>query len=801
MFRNYLKIAIRNLVNQKAYSAINIMGLAIGLTACILVGLFVKQEFEYDSYLSTSDNVYRIIEEVHRPSGEAKYGMTPGNLKTTIEGVFPEVKDVARIYFSYDDLVTNGEMKIYEDNIIYADSTFFSLFPYEAVSGNRDDFLKRKNTMVITESMADKYFRNDNPIGKTLILNNKNELEIVGVIKDVPVNSHFKFDFVATYKTLYDTPTGNFIEQWGATFGSYTYLMTYDNVDVKSLGEKITTEIVDKHFDLPQGLSMKLLLQPIEDIHLYSSMQDEIEPTSNVSYIIILSAIAFFIILLACINFVNLTTARAVKRAKEIGIRKVLGAFKHQLIKQFLGESIVVSYLALVVAFVLVEVVSPGFNTLIGTEVSIDYFSNVIIVIVILFTTTFIGFLAGLYPSFVLTHYQPVDVLKGSNRTTGGSKGSVFLRKGLVLFQFTISIGLIVLTLILNKQVDFMRNYDMGFEKEHTIVMETPVRIRDNYEAIKSELNSISGVNASCACLGVPVYDSGYGTNLDTKTENGGESINISVKTIDDDYQNIFNLKLVAGRMLSELTGADYYSVSIVNESLVRKLGYSDPIEVIGKTYRIGLNNFTLEIVGVIEDFHYKSLHEEVTPLIFMRWRGIYQELAVKVSPVNMSTTINNIEKVWNKFFPGYPFTFSFLDEKIDGLYKAEDRSFRVITTFSMLAIFIACLGLLGLTFYSAEQKRKEIGVRKVLGATVSGLVTTITSDFLKLVLIANLVAIPLSYYLANKWLDGFVYRTDIDVMIFVEAGLIALLIAFITIGYTVLRSATANPVEALKYE
>lgn len=800
MLKNYLKIALRNLINQKVYSGINVFGLAIGLSACILVGLFIKQELDYESYYKNADNIYRIADETIAPSEKRIQVSTPGNIKTTLEGKFPELLEVSRVYFSDDDLVKYETSKFYEDEIIYADSTFFKVFPHNILLGKEEDFLKRVNTIVITKTMSEKYFGNTSPLGKALRLNDKHDFEVVGVIEDVPLNSHFTFDFVATYKSLYDTEAGGYIEQWGATFGSYTYLLTTKNANPQELEEKITSEIL-LHLEMSEGFTKKYYLQPIKEIHLHSNLVDEIEPNSSITYVIVLSLIASFILMLACINFVNLTTARAVKRAKEIGIRKVLGAIKYQLIKQFLGESILISFVALITAFVFVELMKPGFNNLIGTEVTINYLSDITIIGLIIATTAIIGVLAGLYPSFVLTHFQPVKVLKGGTHFSGGGKGSGYLRKGLVLFQFSISIILIVVTLMLNKQVDYMRSFDMGFEKTQTIILETPERMRGKYETIKTELNSVSGVIQSAACLGVPVYDSGFTTNLRPKVENGGEKFGIAVKMIDDDYSEVFGINLVSGRSLAELTGADFTKVMIANEALVKKLGYSDPNEVIGKIYNIGLNDFNLEIVGVMRDFHYKSLRDEVKPLVFMRWGGLFQELAIKIGPNNITTTLAGIESVWKKFYPEYPFVYSFLDEKVDKLYKAEERSFNVITTFSLLAIFIACLGLLGLTFFTAEQKRKEIGVRKVLGASVAGIVQSVSFEFIKLVIIANLIAWPVSYYLMNMWLEGFAYRTSFDLFVFIESGLIALSIAFVTISYTVLRSALANPVKSLRYE
>jgi len=802
MFKNYLKIAYRNIIKQKAYSFINIFGLALGLTACILVGLYIFQDFQYDNYHRNNDNIYRVSIETTTPDGIFHMAQSPALVAPNLEQNFPEIDKISRIYFSSDDLITYKDKKIYEDEIVFADEDFFDIFTFEILQGNPNNFLKKENSIIISRKMADKYFGTENPVGKIFNYNNKIDFEISGVIENVPVNSHFTFDMVATYETLVDLPAGNFLNQWGATFGSYTYVMLHPGTDTEQFENKAGTFLTGK-METSDLVSQSVILQPIESIHIFSDLDDEITPNSSITYIIILGSISLFILILACINFVNLTTARAVKRAREIGIRKVFGAFKLQLIRQFLGESILITLIALGFAFVFVELIEPAFSQLIGTSLIYSCFNNVSIFFTIVATSLIIGVLAGLYPSFVLTHYQPVLVLKGA--TSQGKSGSAILRKSLVLFQFSISIILIIFTILINQQINFMREFDMGFDKDQIVILKTPERMSNNSETVKSEINAIPGVLESTTSLGVPTMGSGFGTNLTPDIEYEDEEFMISVKMIDSNYLDFYNIPLLAGRKLSELSGADFRTITMVNETTVKKLGFTSNEAALGNNYTIGLSDgikrFSPEIVGVIQDFHFNSLHEEVSPLLFMYWSFLFQEVSIKISPENVPGTIKEIQNVWEKFYPAHPFDYSFLDEKIDKMYKAEEKSFRVISTFSILAIIIACMGLLGLTFYTTEQRRKEIGVRKILGASIPNIIKKISAEFLKLVLIANLIAWPVSYLLINKWLASFPYKVEINILVFVMAGAIALGISLITIGFTVVRSAASNPIESIRYE
>lgn len=802
MFKNYLKIAYRNLIKQKAYSFINIFGLALGLSTCILVGLYIYQEFQYDNYHQNKDRVFRISTETTFPGGTSYNAETPALLAPTLKLNYPEIDEITRVYFPYKNLIAAADKKFYERNLIFADDGFFDIFSFSFLQGNAESALKEKNSIVISQSVARKYFGSQNPVGNVLNLDNRLELLVTGVIKDIPINSHFTFEMVATYSSLVDLPEGNYLDQWGATFGSYTYVLLQPGTDPQNFADKITPPI-NKTMKLLKGVKNRFILQPLTAIHLFSKMENEIEPGSSMTHIIILSSISLFILLLACINFVNLTTARAVKRAREIGVRKTFGASRQQLIRQFLGESIIISILALGVAFVLVELMQPVFTRLIGSGLIYHSFYNLNFFAVIFLATVVIGFLAGLYPAFVLTNFKPLQVLKSS--PVLGKTNSAILRKGLVLVQYSISIILIIFTFLINQQIRFLRNYDMGFEREQIVILKVPERLNSKTETIKSEFNAITGVIESTASLGVPVVGSGFQTNFIPDLEHEDEAFMVSIKMIDVNYLNFYNIPLVAGRMLTEADEANFSEVTLVNEATVKKLGFASNEEALGKSYTIGLSDgkkrFSPQIVGVVKDFHFNSLHEEVSPLLFMNWPYLFKEISLKISPQNVPATIKEIEKVWKKFYPSHPFDFSFLDESIEAMYRAEERSFRLISTSSVLAILLACLGLLGLTSFTTEQRRKEIGVRKVLGASISNIINCLSLEFIKLIVISNLIAWPLSYYIIDKWLASFPYRVEMDMTNFLLGSLVTLTISLLTIGYIVFRSAAANPIESLRYE
>ncbi|MFA6980051.1 MAG: ABC transporter permease [Ignavibacteriaceae bacterium] len=799
MLKNYFKVALRNLLNQKFYSVINIVGLSIGITAYILVGLYIKQDFSYDKYHKNAEQIYRIEFSISQ-SGQTSYSaQTPALLGPTLKNVYPEIKKFSRIYFSEHNLVKVGEMKNYEDRISYADSTFFEIFSYEAIVGNKTQFLKKANSIILTESTAKKYFGNENPLGKELEINNKYRFEVTGVIKDVPINSHFKFDFLATYSSLNQQSEATYLPQWGATFGSYTYMLAERGFDSKNFEKK--AENFFKTYTNITSESWRVHTRPLLSIHLNSHLDDEIEENSSMSRIVILSSIALFILLLACINFVNLATARSSKRAVEIGIRKVLGAFKIQLIKQFLSESVLLSLISLIISLITVIIVIPFFSELVGTEIGYDLNNNWMTLLLIVVGVLTVGVLAGLYPALFISSYQPIKAIRGINSSNSGKKSASYLRKGLVVLQFAISIILIAGTIIINLQLKYLREYNMGFDKEYMLVLPAHDEVGKNYTTIKNELKNIPGVASATACEGAPISMNGTDTECRPKGLGSSEAFRIHVNSVDFDYMNHFGIKVIAGRNFSTEFQNDYSKAMVINEKMVKSLGFKNAQEAIGKSYFISLNGYKPEIIGVVKDYNSNSLHNEVLPQVFMHIPRWFSEFTVKVNSANVSMTIGRLKDVWAKFFPRYPFEYRFLDESIDKMYKAEARYSNVISTFSAIALFIACLGLLGLTSYVTEQRKKEIGIRKVLGASVQSIIKTISSEFVILVVVANVIAWPIAYCFMSAWLQDFAYRIDISIWIFIISGGIALLIAMFTVGYQAVKAALANPVKSLKYE
>lgn len=624
--------------------------------------------------------------------------------------------------------------------------------------------------------------------------------EVNGVIKDVPVNSQFRFDFIAPYASLEKQPVSGYFSQWSCTFGSYTYMLVGNGFDPKSF-EKKTANFFKTHTDLKEG-DWRVIAVPLSDIHLNSRLADEIEENSSISKIIIISSIALFILLLACINFVNLSTARASRRALEIGIRKVMGAGKSQLVKQFLGESVLISLVALVFSGFTILLIMPSFSTLVGTNIGFNLINNWSTLLMIVGGVVIVGLLAGIYPAFFISSYEPVKVTRG-NVSSGdsGKQSSSFLRKGLVVFQFSISIVLIAGTIIVNLQLNYLRGFDMGFDKKQMIVLPVHEKFGDIYKTVKNEIVNIPGVVSVTAGLGAPVTFNSINTVCKPNgTDDRGE-FPIVVNSIDYDYMGQFGVQIVAGRNFSEEYSNDFPNSMIINEKMARRLGFNNVKDAIGKSYIISLNNYKPEIIGVVKDFNAGSLHNEISSQVFMINPKWFKELIVKANSTNMPSTISKLKGVWEKFFPKYPFEYSFLDESIDRMYKSEDRYSQVISVFSVVALFIACLGLLGLASFIAKQRKKEIGIRKVHGASIESIIQIVSGEFAILVIIGNLIAWPTAYYFMNKWLQEFAYRVDLSWWIFIVSGLMTLIIAMLTVGYQAIKAAVANPVESLKNE
>jgi putative ABC transport system permease protein len=798
MFINYFKNVARILISQRFYSIINIAGLSIGITACILVMLYVKNDLSYDKYNKNAMNIYRIEFSITREGNTNHLAQSQALLGPTLKNEYPEIKKISRIYFSERSLVKAGDKNNFEDRIVYADSAFFEIFSYQSVAGDITQFLKKPNSIILTESTAKKYFGNENPLGKILEINNQYSFEVTGVIEDIPENSHFKFDFIAPYSSLENQPVAGYFPQWGATFGSYTYMLADKGFNPKAF-EKKTENFFSTHIKGYEG-GWRVLARPLLDIHLKSHSSDEIEENSSISRIIIISSIALFILLLACINFVNFSTARSSERAREIGIRKVIGASRFQLIQQFIGESVLFSLASLLISIFTVKLLMPSFSSLAGTKTGLDYNSDWTTMLLILGGVLVVGILAGLYPALVISSYKPVKVIKGDYSANSGKNKASYLRKGLVILQFSISIILIAGTIIVNLQLKYLRNYNMGFDKEYMIVLPAYTKVGNNYNTIKNEFRSIPGVLSATAGRSAPTSSNNIGTECRPNgNSNNIGAFGIEVNSVDYDYMKQFGVKLVAGRYFSEDFPGDFPNAMVINEKMVRSLGFKNAQDALGKSYSIQLNEYKPEIIGVVKDFNSSSLHNEITSQVFMTNPNWFKEFIVKVKSANMPSTINSLKEVWAKFFPQYPFEYSFLDESIDKMYKSEERYSKVISAFSIVALFIACLGLLGLTSFVTEQRKKEIGIRKVQGASIKSIVQLVSSEFMILVIVSNVIAWPVAYFFMNKWLISFAYRIDISLWTFIGSGVLAILIAMFTVSFQAVKAAVANPVNSLE--
>ena len=802
MIKNYFKIALRNLVKNKGYSFTNIFGLAVGMASCFVIFLYVQLESSYDSYHEKADRTYRITVEEVMPGERKVSSETPFPLAPVFKEENPEVESIGRVFFSKDNLVTSEGKEFYEDVFSFADPEIFAIFDFEVLKGDRERFLKDPSSIVITESTAEKYFGSEEPLGKIIEVNNDLKYTVSGVIADIPVNSHFHVAFLAPMETLNEDIVGFDIDQWGLYTSLYTYIVLRDGASIDALAEK-TKDFISERENEREDRKRTAIYQSLTDIHLSEGNESEIEEGNSVSNLMILGTIGFFILLIACINFMNLTTARSSRRMKEIGVRKVLGAYRTQLIRQFVSESVLLTMIAFMLAVMLVELCLPYFSGLVGKEVTYGAGGKFIIWGVFFLVALATGILSSLYPALFLSGFKPVKILSGLKGGGSGQAGALVLRKVLVVAQFAISIILITGTLVVKEQLNYLDNKELGFNKDLTLIIEVyDDTVLTQGEAIKNELSLNPNVISTSAALKPPIGANNFNTTIFKRGETGDEAfVSLEVNPIDYDYLDQFGLKLLAGRNFSPDFKSDEMSALIINESLSKELGYSRPEEALNNIHRLGINKMEGRIVGVVKDFHNVSLHNEIKPMAFLYWPDFFYTYSVKIRSGDVQGTIAYIKDTWERFSPGFPFKYSFLDDDVRQQYESERKVSETIGTFSLIAISIACLGLFGLAAFTADRRVKEIGIRKTLGASVSGIVLLISKDFLKLVIIANLIAIPVAYYFMNKWLEEFAFHIDISVFTFLLAGFAAFLIAVITVSYQSIKAALANPVKSLKYE
>ena len=799
MLINYIKIALRNLKRHKGYTFINIAGLAIGMACCILIILYIYSELNYDRYHENADRIYRLGTNFDVGKMHAKTAVSNHPIGPTLSRDYPEVLNATRIRpYMPRTLVEYKEKQFFEEKIFYADNSVFDVFSFPIIRGDHKSALVTAYSLLITEDVAKKYFGDEDPIGKILRLNNDSDFSVTGIIKNVPPNSHFTFDMLCSFETLYQhNPEQR--EKWMGDFNNYTYLLLQENYDFRELEQKFP-QLIDKHI----GRILKLLggkveffLQPLTNIHLHSNLEGEISGNSDIAYVYIFAAIALFILLIACINFMNLSTARSAKRAKEVGMRKVLGSYRGQLIKQFLSESVTYSFLAFFIALTLVQLALPLFRSLSGTTLNFQFAEISWLVPCLIGFVFLVGLVAGSYPAFFLSAFRPVRVLKGHLKA--GTANSRF-RSVLVVLQFAISIVLIAGTGVIMNQLHYMKERRLGFNKEHVVVL--PIMegsIMQSIETIKEELKSHTGVVSVAASSSVP----GHGVSRHNAFLPEGFELNesqmIGAISIDHNFIPTLDMEVVAGRNFSPEFVTDSSKSALINETAAQEFGWVDPV---GKTItELTGNGITKTVIGVVRDFHVESLHKKIEPLYIENEPSGFGYISIRIRPRNVSGTMDFLRKKWKEFGSGGTFDYAFLDESFDSQYRAEERLSTIFSYFTLFAIFIACLGLFGLASFTAEQRTKEIGIRKVLGASVYGIVILLSKEFAKWVLIANIIAWPVAYYAMNKWLQDFAYRINMGVWIFILAGAFALIIALLTVSYQAVKVALSNPVEALRYE
>lgn len=810
MLKNYLKIAFRNLVRYKGYSSINIAGLAVGMAVSILIILYIGDELSYDRFNKNADRIYRLSREWFNEDGASSLHLArvAPPIGPLLKNDFPNaIEEVTRVLSDYSTFLQVDDKTFIEDRFFWAEDNFFKVFTFDFIKGDPNTALKEPYSVVLTESMAKKYFGNEDPIGKTILYEKEDNLKVTGVIEDVPENSHFKFDFLGSFITLNDFIGIKTLTQSWSSNNYVTYLLLPKNFPAREL-EKQFPAFLDRHItervleergtppSIKPSKVNKLHLWKLTDIHLHSHLTSEFEENGDITDVYIFSIIALFILLIACINFMNLATARSAKRAREIGMRKVLGAYKKQLMIQFIGESLIISFIALLFAIVLVEAALPSFNSFVGKHLALDYFGNPAVLLGLAALTFIVGLISGSYPAFLLSSFNTIRIIKENN---SASKKSTF-RKVLVIAQFTISITLIICMGIVYTQMQYFKNKNLGYDKNRIVLLPSNQEMRKNIESVKAQLYenpNIISVTSSRLVPSDPLLNSWGGRLVG---EDGAVPLNfrLAVDEVDYDFIKTYGLQLIAGRDFSRKFGTDDSTAFILNETAVKQLGWS-PREAINKKMIYGGRNG--KVIGVVNNFNFESLHNKIVPIIFLITKTRNSQFSVKISGNDIPRTIQFLKKKWAEFRPDYPFDYTFLDDQINDLYSSETNLGDILGVFSLLAVVIACLGLFGLASFAAEQRTKEIGIRKVLGATIPGIVNLFSKEFTKLVLISNIIAWPIAYYAMKKWLEDFAYKADISIWIFILSGLIAVLIALITVSFQAIKAGYSNPVKSLRYE
>jgi len=781
MLKNYLKVALRNIKRHKGYSFINIAGLAIGMACCIMIFIWVQDELSFNKFNEKADSLYLVRTHQHYGTEtEQTNGSVPA-LGPALKAEYPEVLNAARFHNGQGIHLMKYQDKQFKENLQLADPEIFDLFTFPFIKGNKRDVYSSPYVMVLSERIASKYFGDESPIGKSITMDNKYDFRIVGVMKNIPHNSTIRFDVWVPLDFSRKLFRSNYPDTW-ANLAFRTYVQMADNFSLEEFNKKIFNRIRQSD----PNTNSEPFLYPFKEIYLdlYGGMQR----------IRIFSLIAFFILIIACINFMNLTTARSVRRAKEVGLRKVVGAHRKQVIGQFFGESTLITFLSLLLAFVLIWVFLPAFRLLTGKPIFISCFANPVLLVGAFCVTLLTGLLSGSYPALYLSAFRPVSVLKGT--TSQGRKGRLF-RTGLVVIQFVLSVMLIIGTTVIYSQVHYLKNKSLGFDKEHLLYIPVEGELSKNHESMKHELLQNPDIQSVSLTSHSPTGIYWNGQDWDWEGRDPNVNPLVTYFCADPDFLKVFKIEMAQGEFFKPGTPNSGYNV-VINERFAEIMGLEN---VVGT--RLWQGDFNMQIIGVVKDFHFKPLYYPIEPIMITNNPDLmpFKYMFIRLSPGNVPETIGFLEKTYKKFNPSFPFEYRFLDEDYDRLYRSLQREMSIIRTFAILAIFISCLGLFGLAAFTAEQRTKEIGVRKVLGASISRIILLLSQEYAKWVLIANIIAWPLSYFLMRNWLQDFAYRISLSWHIFVLSAVLSLLIAQLTVSFQAFKAARTNPADCLRYE
>jgi len=789
MFKNLFKTAIRHIVKHPGYGILNILGLSLGITSALFLVIYVSDEVSYDRYHEKADRIYRVSSKITETDDQFTWNIAQLPFAPQVVEDYPEVEAAVRFINMPRSLYRYEDKEYNEENFYFVDSALFDIFTYKVVAGDVRRALLEPKKIILTEKTAARYFGESDPIGKTLTTG-ADIYEVTGIIEDVPSNSHFRFDALASRSNLPER-----IGSWG-NFGVFTYLLFPEGLDVKAFEAKMQgmyAAYMEPLFG-PLNIKIEYILEPITRIHLYSTNPGEPEPTGSITYVYIFAVVALFLILIAAMNYMNLATARSARRAREVGLRKVVGSSRRLLVSQFLAESTAMTLFSLAVSIILLIVLLPKFNLLAGKSFDLHVIYSPVVLLSLLGIVVIVGLFGGSYPAFFLSRFTPVTVMKGE--ITQGSAGSLF-RKILVVIQFTVSVIMIVCTLVVFRQLNYLKNADQGFDQKNVLGLELNRSMISKYPVLKQALLE----NPNIKYVGSTNTLVGEGSGkvvFNVETDQGMSQRGVNFAIVDHDFIEALGIKIIKGREFQEDMPSDTLSGVIVNETFVKRMGWSDPI---GKKIEVGdENTLRARVVGVMQDYHQTGMYNEIESLL-LAYRTINNNVYVKISDTNREQTLSFIESQWKEVFPDQPYSYTFLSDRFNRQFEADEKRGLIFTLFTILAIIIACLGLFGLASYTVEQRTKEIGIRKVFGASEKIILGLVVKEFLILASISIIIAVPVAYYFMSNWLENYVYRATLGVPLFLLAGALTLLIIFITISYKAWQAAVTNPARSIKTE